>query len=403
MTAMLTCPFCYSRFKRQGLWFQCLGRGTGQTDGCRPVADDARRRLTGFSEPTLPAFKPADEFTLGTPKRGVCPKCGGKSWVRACPACHTKLPYQFGTSASPLVAMVGAKGTGKTVYLTVLSRVLQSQEIRQTYNVDVHPTGDGLDGFASASQWMQQNVQRVYDDRRLFPATAPAINGRKEPLVLEWRGEQYRRLRIRQKPRLRTSYLSFYDTAGEDLGSQSNAYELHYLRAADSLILLLDPFMLPKTQQRLRLPRSAITSTEPTKSVLVRITESLRASEHLRRSMIDIPVAVAFVKMDAFYERLGENHPLLRRPDMHRAYDEERSLAAHEQVKALLEEFGGADIDQHLYANYHDYRYFFVSALGAQPDYDTATVNARGVQPDRVEEPVLWLLQRKNVLPKSST
>ena len=401
MTATLTCPFCYTRFKRQELWFQCLGRGTAHADGCRPVADDARRRLTGFSEPSLPAFRPTDEFSLGTPKRGVCPRCGGESRVRACPSCHTRLPYEFGTSASPLVAMVGAKGTGKTVYLTVLSRVLQSREIRQTYNVDVHPTGDGLDGFTSASQWIQQNVRRVYVDGQLFPATAPAINGRKEPLVLEWRGEQPRRLPFTHRPRLRTSYLSFYDTAGEDLGSQSDAYELHYLRAADSLILLLDPFMLPTTQQRLRLPRSAITSTEPTKSVLVRITEALRASEHLRRSMIDIPVAVAFVKMDAFYERLGENHPLLRRPDLSHGYDEELGRTTHEQVKALLSEFGGADIDQHLYANYLDYRYFFVSALGAQPDYDTATINARGVQPDRVEEPLLWLLQRKNVLPKS--
>jgi len=401
MTAKLTCPFCYKQFKRSTLWFQCLGRSTATHDGCRPMADDARRRLTGFSEPSLPAFRPSDEFHLGTPRRGFCPRCGGESRVRACPHCHTRLPYEFGTSASPLVAMVGARGTGKTVYLTVLSEVLQSKEIRRTFNVDVHPTGDGLDGFTSAAQWMQQNVRRVYRDHQLFPTTAPAIGGRKEPLVLEWRSEQRRRFGPLGGRDVRTSYLSFYDTAGEDLGSQSNAHELHYLRAADSLILLLDPFMLPRTQQQLRLPPSAITSTESTKTVLARVTEALRTSSHRRQSMIDIPVAVAFVKMDAFYERLGESHPLRQRPSMSKGYDEEVSRSTHEQVAALLDEFGGADIDQHLYVNYRDYRYFFVSALGAQPDYDAATVNDSGVHPDGVEEPLLWLLRRRNVLPKS--
>jgi Double-GTPase 2 len=233
------------------------------------------------------------------------------------------------------------------------------------------------------------------------PTTEQAIDGRKVPLVLEWRSEMRSRLPLPGRQRVRTSYLSFYDTAGEDLASQSNAYELHYLRAADSLILLLDPFMLPETRQRLRLPRSAITSTEETRAVLARITESLRASEHMRKSMIDIPVAVAFVKMDAFYDRLGEDHPLRQRPDMTRGYDEQLGESTHEQVAALLKEYGGADIDQHLHNNYDDYRYFFVSALGAQPDYDNATVNARGVQPYRVEEPLLWLLQRKDVLPRS--
>jgi double-GTPase-like protein len=399
MSRKLTCPFCYKSFRRKALFFQCLGRSTATSDGCRPVEDEARRRLTGFAQQSLPAFQPTSDFHLfGTPKRGICPRCGGESRVRACPHCHTRLPYEFGTSASPLVAMVGARGTGKTVYLTVLSQVLQSREIRRAYNVDVHLTGDGLDGFTSAAQWMQQNVRRVYRDLKLFETTPQAIGGRKEPLVLEWRSEHRDRFRRRS---LRTSYLSFYDTAGEDLTNQSSAHELHYLGAADSLILLLDPFMLPKTQQLLRLPESAITSTESTKAVLVRITEALRASPHRTGALIDIPVAVAFVKMDAFYERLGENHPLRRRRGLTERYDEYAGRNTHEMVAALLDECGGADIDYHLHTNYRDYRYFFVSALGAQPDYEHAEVDSGGVQPDRVEEPLLWLLRRKNVLPRN--
>lgn len=398
MTSRLTCPFCYYTFKRNEMWFQCLGRNTARSEGCRPVHDPVRQRLTGFADPSLPAFQPVDEFHLGTPKMGICPTCYGESRVRACPHCHTRLPYEFGTSASPLVAMVGAKGTGKTVYLTVLAHVLQSREIRRAFNVDVHPTGDGLDGFTSASQWMQQNVRQVFNQHQLFETTAQARNGRKEPLVLEWRSEREGRFHRR---RLRTSYLSFYDTAGEDLATQRSAHELHYLRAAHALILLLDPFMLPRAKERLRLPDSAITSAQSTREVLGVMTEALRTSGHLRGPFIDIPVAVAFVKMDAFYDELGETHPLRRKPDLSAGYDEQLGLTTHHQVEALLNEWGGADINEHLRKNYRDFRYFFVSALGAPPDYDNAMVNAGGVQPDRVAEPLLWLLREKDVLPKS--
>ena len=70
------------------------------------------------------------------------------------------------------------------------------------------------------------------------------------------------------------------------------------------------------------------------------------------------------------------------------------------KVAALLDYWGGGDINNHLHINYRTYQYFFVSALGAQPDYDTATVNPGGVQPYRVEEPLLWLLRKGDVLPK---
>jgi len=401
MTFKLACPFCYSTIRRRReLWFQCQGKPTAQHDACRPAVDEARRRLTGFSEPTLHSFPPGDEFTLTAPQRGRCPVCGGETSVRVCPQCHTRLPYEFGIAASPLVAMIGAKGTGKTVYLTVLSEVLQSEQIREDFNVDVHPIGDGLDGFTSASQWVQQNVRRVYRDYQLFPATTQAIDGRKEPLVLEWRSERAGRFRYLRRRRFRTNYLSFYDTAGEDLSSQSNAHELHYLRAAHSLILLLDPFQLPKAQQRLRLPASAITSKEPTRQVLARVTEALKHSDNWDGEKITIPVAVAFVKMDAFYDQLGATHPLRTRPRMAGGYDEAVGRTTHEQVSSLLQSWGGGDINQHLDVNYRTYQYFFVSALGRQPDYDTATVNPLGVNPYRVEEPLLWLLSQGDVLPK---
>lgn len=398
MTPKLACPFCYNTIRRRGdLWFLCRGRPTPYRAACRPAVDEARRRLTGFAEPSLPAFQAPDEPMNLLPRgKANCPHCGGETTTRACPHCHTRLPQEFGVSASPLVAMVGARGTGKTVYLTVLSRELESASIGAEFGAVVQPIGEGQDGFVSQSQWLRQNIRRVYDEYQLFPATAQAVDGRKEPLVLEWRVEQEKRFGLR---RSRTNYLSFYDTAGEDLAGDAEAHSLHYLRAANYLILLLDPFQLRGARDQLRLPAAATPRHEPTKDVLARITEALKHSDHWNGRKITVPVAVAFTKMDAFYELLEDTplRQLRRRPG---GYDEETGERVHQQVGGLLTKWGGDDINNHLRAYYRDYRYFFVSALGAEPNYDNATVNPRGVHPDRVEEPLLWLMYKGGLVSK---
>jgi hypothetical protein len=75
----------------------------------------------------------------------------------------------------------------------------------------------------------------------------------------------------------------------------------------------------------------------------------------------------------------------------------------HTQVAALLDKWGGGDINGHLRTYYRDFRYFFVSALGAEPNYENATVNPRGVHPDRVEEPLLWLMFKGGMVPRTGS
>ncbi|GLY04327.1 hypothetical protein [Actinoplanes sp. NBRC 101535] len=398
MTPTLACPFCYNVIRRRSeLWFLCRGRAIGDQPACRPLVDETRRNLTGFAEPSMPAFPPAADSSLLLRARAHCPRCGGETRARACPSCHTRLPLEFGRSPSPLVAVLGARGTGKTVYLTVLSEELQRRELGRELRATVQPIGAGQDGFSSQAHQVRQNIRRVYDEHQLFPTTAQAVDGRKEPMVLEWRGELADRFRRR---RTRTHYLSFYDTAGEDLADDNETLGLHYLQAANYLVLLLDPFQLPEVQQLLRLPQAAVQQNEPTRDVLTRITESLKHSAHWNGREITVPVAVAFTKMDAFYDHLGETH-LLRRAQRRRGgYDDSHGRTIHQQVGALLDRWGGGDINDYLRSYYRDYQYFFVSALGAEPDYDHATVNPTGVRPHRVEEPLLWLLDKGGMVPR---
>ncbi|MFD0742920.1 hypothetical protein ACFQ1L_14815 [Phytohabitans flavus] len=344
----------------------------------------------------LPVFPPPRGQQLYHQRKAECPDCGGETGVRACPHCHTPLSANFGGN-SRLIAMVGAKGTGKTVYLTVLARELNAG-LRRRFEADVRMSGDSQAGSQSPRQWLDQNVERLFTERQLFPTTPPAENGHRLPLVFQWRREHPR---FARKPTYRTSFLSFYDTAGETLSSQPSTHDLEYIGAADALIVLLDPFMLPAARDRLNLPGSAIMSQESTVDVVHRVTENLRSAHGIPGGgRIKIPVAVVLAKMDAFFSALGSDHPLRQPPEATPYYDERLGQDTHKRVGELLSNWRGDDIDIHLKYSYEDFRYFFVSALGAPPNYDTATLeDEHGVQPFRVDEPLVWLLAKFGVVP----
>jgi hypothetical protein len=121
----------------------------------------------------------------------------------------------------------------------------------------------------------------------------------------------------------------------------------------------------------------------------------LRVEHNLKkRQKISIPIAVVFTKIDAFFPTLDRGNPLMTTAPAVPAYDTGDGAAVHENMLALMHQWNAQDIDTHVKLNYSDYRYFGVSALGAEPDYENLKVAAGGVRPHRVEDPVLWLLSK---------
>lgn len=384
----VACPYCYHRFDLAKLRFQCTGRATPGRDRCRKATDEDRRRLTGYGAASLPTF-PAPETRNPLPQRmAACPDCGAPTGIRACPVCHTPLPANFADSRSPLIGMVGGKNAGKTVYTTVLAHELRNN-IRRRFGADIWFAGDRQGELGSVVDWLHQYEQALFADRKLFESTEAAREGLKVPLVLQRRQPRHSFGREVHN----TTTLSFYDAAGEDMTSQEFVNAQAYLSSADALIVLLDPFQLRGSQDRIRVPDVATRDTEPPLSVLTRITEMLRVSSGLRaRRKIGIPIAVVFSKIDAFYKMLGEDHPLLHQPDVGPYYDEAGGRDTDEHLRALLTELDADDIDAHLRAQYKTFRYFAVSSLGAEPDYLGNRIDPGGVRPFRVDEPLLWLL-----------
>ncbi len=201
-----------------------------------------------------------------------------------------------------------------------------------------------------------------------------------------------------------TTTLSFYDAAGEDMTTQEFVNAQAYLTSADGLIVLLDPFQLKGSLDRITVPGRSRQDADPPINVLTRITELLRSSGGVRASRkITTPIAVVFSKFDAFFPMLGDGHPLLRPAPAGPHYDEAHGRDTDEHLRAFLTDLGADDIDAHLRSHYKKFRYFPVSSLGAEPDYDEGRVDPGGVRPFRVDEPLLWLLGLFKVIDRSAS
>jgi GTPase SAR1 family protein len=386
--AITVCPFCFRKVDSSRLAYQCAGRGNIE---CKKEEDEARVRLTGSHLETYPTFLP----TPGRNASTNCPKCGGPAKRRACPQCHTALPIDFVDSKSPMIGLVGAKNSGKTVLMTVLVKQLR-ETVGLRFGADIRIATDNPDGHQGLSDYQASRELPLYSQGTLPPTTDKQGTGARQrttPIVLRWRQESARLMRGQG---LRSTVLSFVDTAGEDLNDIDTAFTLEYLSVCDALIITLDPFALPGARARLNLPEGAIrVGDDVPLDVMSRITELLRTEYKVKsKKKIKLPVAIVFTKIDAFYPGLDRTNPIMGRPSGLPAYEDADGQAVHEHMLALLHEWNAADIDMHLRLNYSDYRYFGVSALGAEPDYQTLSVAPGGVQPHRVEDPVLWLLSK---------
>lgn len=395
--ATVACPYCYHRIDQSRLAYQCRGRGApGVKERCEKKIDEQRQTMTNTSVPMLPVFTVEPRGLLGTPAQADCPTCKGPTGIRACPVCHTPLSSTFVDSRSPMIGMVGGKGAGKTVYTAVLHHQLRTA-VRRRFQADIRLTGDQQGGAESPRQWLELNEETLFDDGKLFETTNSAEGGMRQPVVIEWR-QPRRRL---GRDTFDTTMLSFYDAAGEDQTNQESVNTQTYLGVADGMILLLDPWQLPGARARIDVPDLNRKEAAPPLEVLGMITEMLRSTHQVKsRKKIGIPLAVVFAKMDAFFPVLGAHHPLLSAPPDRPGYHEPAGQDTHEQVRALLHEYGADDVDALLEFNYSSFRYFAVSALGAPPDYETKSVDQGGVRPFRVDEPLLWLLSRFNVIDK---
>jgi len=386
--ARIYCPYCYEEISRRQAWFRCTGPVSRGGQRCVPKIDPMLRDRTGFGGAVPPAFA-AD----GRKDSAVCPTCQGETTIRICPVCHSRLPVHFGKLGNRLIVPVGAKESGKTVFMTVLVHELMHQAGQQ-FNAAI----TGADEH-TRQRFASDYERPLYRQARLLAPTT----GHQAPLVFRFTTERHRPLngRLGGPGDPQRTLLSFFDTAGEDLRSQQSIEQnVRYLGAADGIVLLLDPLQMRGARELAapdaRLPD--LSEDEPA-TVLENVTELLLSSQGGRpNKRIGKPLAIVFTKMDTLMHDLKETSPLRQSPPQRQYFDERDSLGVHTEIQRLLARWDGIRIDQFAQHHYSKYRYFGVSALGESPTEDNR-VSARGIRPYRVTSPALWLLGQFGTIP----
>lgn len=395
LSPSLACPYCYEMFTAGQIMFRCTGRLSRDGRKCDLRPDPVLSARMGNEAQMGPAFRPTG-LAKGRTSKARCPHCLGESFERICPYCHSRLPVQFGMVDSKLFAMAGAKDSGKTVYMTVLVHELKSR-VGERFNaalMDADEETRRLFGNAYEAQ--------LYERGQMFATTRRAAqnDGRVPPLVFRFSAQS----RGLVGDKVDQMMLSFFDTAGEDfLTDASVEVNTRYLACASGIMLLLDPLQMAGAR-RLAIPGAPLPGTGPLyenpATILTRVHELLLKRQQGRRAKIDMPIAVVFTKIDALWHTFKDSSPLRAAPQHGGAFDTADSLDVHEQIRHLLREWDGAQIEQILATNYSRYRYFGVSALGNPPTADLK-VPKTGIQPYRVADPLLWLLSEAGAVPRT--
>lgn len=384
------CPFCFTRINSSRLAYQCTGQGPVL---CRREKDEVRERMTGNLQETYPTF-PASTGRNAP----LCPVCGGPGRRRACPVCHTALPAGVAGSKALTIGIIGTSGSGKTVLVTTLVKHLRDVTGRR-FGADIKFATDNPGGARGLGDYQTNREAALYHHRKLPASTSLTSSSGPWPaaIVLRWRQGPARRVR---RLTLRTTMLQFSDISG---GRTQADFDMlgNIVFACDALIVTLDPFLFPGARQWLPLPQVTTQANEHAPhDVLVNLTELLRTGGHDKyRPWITTPVAVVLTKMDAFYPALDEGNPIMAASTGIPAYDSAAGLDMHEHVRALLHGWDEVAIDRYMQVHYSDFRYFAVSSLGAEPDYENEEVAPGGVRPHRIEDPVLWLLSKAGTIP----
>jgi hypothetical protein len=397
--AKLYCPYCYDDFQERAIQFRCAGRVSPTGKSCKPKVDRIARDVLGDGEQKFPAFD-AD----GRRHKATCPDCDLETFIRLCPKCHSQLPNYFGKVDSRMIALIGAKESGKTVFVTVLLHEMMNRVSRR-FGVSVLGADD-----ETRKNYRQDYEDSLYQQGMLPETTHRAATGRRRPPLVFSFAIDKRRL---GRTRVDRSVLSFFDTAGEDLTS-ADSVELNtrYLTSADGIILLLDPLQMPGARplanSGVEIPDQADVSDLP-EHVLGRVITLLeRGLGRSGRGKIKKPIAVAFSKMDVLTAALPEDSPMLAEPTDAPAFDDVDSLAVHHHMEQLMTKWHGGNLNETLSIHFERYRLFGLSALGNSPvatgndgaDGRARRISDHGVQPIRVADPFLWLMSEFGAIRK---
>lgn len=379
----ILCPFCFNRWSTKTAAFRCISRDDSR---CARVPDEPLGRLRGTNAPDEPRVvvrsgKLGQAFSVkaGKPVRCDC----GSPTRPVCPECHSNLPQRFADAPSRSMALIGTKASGKSHFIAVVLHELEHRigpRFQGSLAALDDPTRDRID---------RDLYPRLYKSGVVLEATQ-SVRGNaatREPLVA--------RLTLGQK----SSNLVFFDAAGEDLQSLDILErEGRYITQSDGLILLVDPLQIQAVRDDLEGSVELPDVTADVYAMLGRLAGLIRDARGIPANKpIDVPLAITISKIDALRGLLPDTHPVFSLPKHDGLFDQTIARNISESLRADAVGWVGERLDGFLKEEFSEYAFFGVSALGESP---IGGKLRNGVSPHRVEDPVLWMLDKWGAVPR---
>lgn len=296
---------------------------------------------------------------------------------KVCPHCNNPIPGTYGKHPIKRIAVIGIRGSGKTVYLS------QLMDRFEDYVINCGLTAWPLSGQENA-------FVRNHPVRRgvPLPESTPPLN-LSQPLfydIVQNRG-------ITNE----TNTIVLYDIAGENCinADKMNSYG-EFVKNADGLILLIDPRQLGFDPNENEGEQRAETVIQTLYNTMI------SRSSMDNKSMI--PTAVCISKSDQYRDFLPElaqqsigidndQNGMFRMGFNGREYNQ-----LLRELRPIINNNAGG-LSSSLESRYHIYNYFALCAIGCN-----VTINMNGDReektpqltptPRRIEEPLIWMFKQ---------
>lgn len=379
----IICPFCFEEFLTYGLRMRCMNLE------CKGKSvDNLYAHARGYAPMIMGRVLVPGKGRVrhGLPYQVKCDYCEVVSHTFLCPNCHFELPHDIGQIDQKIIAIIGARASGKSHYIASLINRLE-RVIAPSFQMSLSPVGNETE-----ERWERDFYTPLFVHKTVLQPNKPAsIDPRvRIPLIF--------RLIVKRGKETHALNLSFFDTAGEDMTS-ANIMAVHnrYIFHADGIIFLLDPLQISQVQQELQL------STMPAldaRSSPMNITNQLRQlferEQRVRANQkVRIPVAFTLSKVDALEPMLYPGSPLKEHSPHVGSIDLREMQSVSTEVANYLSEWIGPSFSLSIEHNFHCYEFFAMSSLGHLPGQNNRLST---VSPRRVEDPFLWLLYKLGII-----
>jgi len=407
------CPYCFNKHEITKVQFRCTNKKCSDFDDIETTIYEKGNPSTPKKGKKTFEVHPKNRFeeasflfTSNVPKYGNCPECGHKTFKKICPSCHNRLPEATLTGRDMIISVVGSRGSGKSHFVGVIIKELIDR-ISVSFGGSMEPEED------SWERYEEHFGRRLYTDLQKLDLTSSSEvnvdNGAYKPLIFRLNFPR-KSLNSFSQNKIDSFTFVFFDTAGEDLNSEDvmNTYN-KYIFNSSGIIFLLDPMQIPAVRNKLdseiieRASSAGFSQSAPPVDITARVSRLIRKNNGLPPDQkIDIPVAVVFSKLDAIYSIIPEGSTLLETSPhcANKTFVLADGYNVNLEVQGLLKEWGlGASITQ-IENNYKDSSFFTLSSLGLNniPQRDNSIERPR---PHRIEDPLLWMLMKNNVIKKS--